>query len=88
MKRAILLTTLMLAGVFASTISIAQTMTLDRIRETGEFRTGLMTGTRFRSMDRITNGFLPGHLIILAARPGIEPDLFTSKAKVCTIQPG
>ncbi|MHC4663395.1 MAG: replicative DNA helicase [Planctomycetota bacterium] len=44
---------------------------LERIRETGEYRTGLMTGARFQSLDKITNGFLPGHLIILAARPGI-----------------
>jgi replicative DNA helicase len=44
---------------------------LEHLQKDGRIRMGLTTGTRFRRLDEITNGFSPGHLIILAARPGI-----------------
>ena len=42
---------------------------LEELRNTKGFVTGLPTG--FSSLDKMTTGFHPGELIILAARPGI-----------------
>ncbi|TET34748.1 MAG: replicative DNA helicase [Planctomycetota bacterium] len=44
---------------------------LEHLHKDGRERTGLLTGTRFQRLDEITNGFSPGHLIVLAARPGV-----------------
>lgn len=42
---------------------------LEKLRNTKGYVTGLPTG--FTSLDRMTTGFHPGELIILAARPGV-----------------
>ncbi|MGL6236431.1 MAG: replicative DNA helicase [Segniliparus sp.] len=60
---------------------------IDSIASRGGISTGVPTG--FADLDRVTNGFHPGQMIIVAARPGVgKSTLALDFVRACSVQNG
>ena len=57
-----------------SALALKAQRQLEELKEKGEGVTGVPTG--FDALDKITNGFQPSDLIIVAARPGMGKTSF------------